>query len=500
MHHLTRRQVDQVRGLGVRAFALLFDDISSTMHADDVSRFGGADHAFAAAQCHVANALHAHLAGTAGSRLLLCPTEYCAARAVPSMPASPYLRVLGAALHPAIGVFWTGPDIISDVITPEHVVAIGAILQRKPVLWDNLHANDYDVRRAYLGPYGTRRDLAPHIDGVLSNPNCQFTLNFAPLHTLATWARDPAHYEPQQALRDALAAWLPHFQAPAGHDPVTLDDVQLIVDVMHLPHRHGPRAAQLLADVAWLARTEPTHPAYPDALQRVRAFGQQLGRVFEKLTEIDDRALCYDLYAFLWGPKELGIVLQLLCDWLPARQHHPAGFRSIDHLPGTYEGGFAAQLQALVPFNNLTGMCAAAVRTGNTAQACLAWRAPARLWSVRLRHSICRRCTACAWRQAMLETTVSFLIATAIPCVMAPQQQHFTQRIPMRLASGTWARTHSCRTRRRLCWRTRRACVAMCWRRTTRAASTRSSRPSGCRPWPRSTPARPVRAQPAHVH
>ena len=27
------------------------------------------------------------------------------------------------------------------------------LIKRKPVLWDNLHANDYDLQKLYLGPY-----------------------------------------------------------------------------------------------------------------------------------------------------------------------------------------------------------------------------------------------------------------------------------------------------------------------------------------------------------
>ena len=27
------------------------------------------------------------------------------------------------------------------------------VIKRKPIIWDNLHANDYDLQRVYLGPY-----------------------------------------------------------------------------------------------------------------------------------------------------------------------------------------------------------------------------------------------------------------------------------------------------------------------------------------------------------
>ena len=48
-----------------------------------------------------------------------------------------------------------GPEIISPEITLDHVADSHA-LRRKPLIWDNLYANDYDGRpvllRSLLGP------------------------------------------------------------------------------------------------------------------------------------------------------------------------------------------------------------------------------------------------------------------------------------------------------------------------------------------------------------
>ena len=65
------------------------------------------------------------------------------------------------------------------------------LIKRKPVIWDNIHANDYDQTRLYLGPYDGRPvDLQSHIGGVLTNPNCEFEANFIAMHTLAQWSLD----------------------------------------------------------------------------------------------------------------------------------------------------------------------------------------------------------------------------------------------------------------------------------------------------------------------
>lgn len=62
----------------------------------------------------------------------------------------------GQSLNSGIDIFWTGPDIISTYISVESIQELQRVIKRKPVIWDNLHANDYDLRRLYLGPYDYR--------------------------------------------------------------------------------------------------------------------------------------------------------------------------------------------------------------------------------------------------------------------------------------------------------------------------------------------------------
>src|SRR3954468_19447478 len=90
-----------------------------------------------------------------------------------------YLAIIGRELRPEIDVFWTGPEIISREISVAHVQELQTLLRRKPVLWDNLHANDYDGRRFFCGPYSGRApELRHEVNGLLLNPNCEFVLNY----------------------------------------------------------------------------------------------------------------------------------------------------------------------------------------------------------------------------------------------------------------------------------------------------------------------------------
>lgn len=85
---------------------------------------------------------------------------------------------------------FTGSKVISRLLTVESIEEITEVLRRPPVIWDNLHANDYDQKRVFLGPYAGRSpDLIPRLRGVLTNPNCEYGANFVAIHTLAQWSR-----------------------------------------------------------------------------------------------------------------------------------------------------------------------------------------------------------------------------------------------------------------------------------------------------------------------
>jgi protein O-GlcNAcase/histone acetyltransferase len=81
-----------------------------------------------------------------------------------------------------------GCKVISKKITVQTLEAISSVLKRPPVIWDNIHANDYDPRRVFLGPYdGRSSDIIPYIRGVMTNPNCEFEANYIACHTLGQW-------------------------------------------------------------------------------------------------------------------------------------------------------------------------------------------------------------------------------------------------------------------------------------------------------------------------
>lgn len=141
----------------------------------------------------------------------------------------------------------SGPKVISKVITESSIDELTEVIQRAPVIWDNLHANDYDQRQLFLGPYvGRSVELIAKLNGVLTNPNCEYGANYVPIHTLAQWSHCGRNmsrrsapikqsillevegssesrdedlggvylYEPQKALEVSLKEWFAEFHLP----------------------------------------------------------------------------------------------------------------------------------------------------------------------------------------------------------------------------------------------------------------------------------------------
>lgn len=180
---ILKRKLEQVSQFGCEAFALLFDDIESEMSKSDKEIF----QSFAHAQVSITNEVYNHLNFP---KFLFCPTQYCTSRAVPNISQSEYLNTLGSKLIQNIDILWTGDKVISKKLTIESMQEITETLKRPPVIWDNLHANDYDQKRVFLGPYqGRSPELIPFLRGVVTNPNCEFHANTIAIHTLARWSK-----------------------------------------------------------------------------------------------------------------------------------------------------------------------------------------------------------------------------------------------------------------------------------------------------------------------
>jgi hypothetical protein len=121
---------------GASGVALLFDDIDDEPSATLAKR--QAEFALAS------------LDGLS-TRVTICPSVYCGEQ-MAQQGGQEYLSALATSVPADWGMLWTGPEIISRQIDQETIRTAEAVLRRRPVIWDNLLADDYALRRVYLSP------------------------------------------------------------------------------------------------------------------------------------------------------------------------------------------------------------------------------------------------------------------------------------------------------------------------------------------------------------
>ena len=87
-------------------------------------------------------------------------------------------------------LLFIGGKVIPKEISSSEIRSVSSVLKRKPVIWENIHANDYERSRLFLGPFkGRPVSLAKEVAGILTNPNCEYECNFVPIHTLGSWLK-----------------------------------------------------------------------------------------------------------------------------------------------------------------------------------------------------------------------------------------------------------------------------------------------------------------------
>ncbi len=161
------RKLESMYDLGIRAFAVFFDDIEGA----------GTD---AARQAAFMNYLKQEFVDKKGDiqQLILCPTEYNK-----DWAKTDYLDVLGEHLDPFIHVMWTGDKVVSD-ITGEGLKWVNRRIKRPCYVWWNFPVNDYCLAHLLMGPvYGLEKNTASDMYAFVSNP-----MEFAEASKVALWS------------------------------------------------------------------------------------------------------------------------------------------------------------------------------------------------------------------------------------------------------------------------------------------------------------------------
>ena len=183
--------------LGVRQFAIFFDDISgigtdSHMQADWLNRL---TRDFVKRKKDVGN-------------LIICPTDYNMSWANPTENGQ--LAIYGRDLTPGAQVFWTGSVVCGD-INKECLDFVDSRIKRPALVWWNYPVTDYCRHRLLQGPvYGLESTLTPQeLSGIESNPMEHGEASKLALFGVADWAWNPAAFAPLDNWERGIADIMP---------------------------------------------------------------------------------------------------------------------------------------------------------------------------------------------------------------------------------------------------------------------------------------------------
>ena len=202
--------------LGVRSFAVFFDDIWGEGTKADK-------------QAELLNYINTNFVKAKGdvSPLVMCPTEYNRSWA---NEKGGYLRTLGSDMDKSVEIMWTGNTVV-HTIDKESMQWINERIQRKGYIWLNFPVSDFVRDHILLGPtYGNGLDIAEDLSGFVSNPMehaesskialysiADYTWNMEAYDYMSSWDKALEDLLPESA--DALKIWASYNEdlGPNGH-------------------------------------------------------------------------------------------------------------------------------------------------------------------------------------------------------------------------------------------------------------------------------------------
>lgn len=192
---LLMEKFESMYRLGIRAFAVFFDDISGegTSAEKQVELLNDIYHNFVKVKGDVAP-------------LLMCPTEY---NRLWTKLEGGYLATLGGKLHPDIGILWTGDKVVACIDKPT-MQFINPLLKRKAFIWWNFPVSDYVRDRLLLGAvYGNGTDIDDDISAFISNPMEHAEASKIALFSIADYAWNMDAYKSDASWRRAVRYLMP---------------------------------------------------------------------------------------------------------------------------------------------------------------------------------------------------------------------------------------------------------------------------------------------------
>lgn len=181
--------------LGVRAFAVFFDDISGSGTKADK-------------QAELMNYIEDNFVKIKGDvePLIMCPTEY---NKKGLKSDGVYLSTLGEKLSKSINAMWTGNRVIAN-IDNETLDFINPILQRNVFIWLNYPVTDYIGNKVLVGPvYGNSLSIKDKVSGFVSNPMSLAESSKIALYSIADYTWNMKSYNSKLSWEFSIKSIMP---------------------------------------------------------------------------------------------------------------------------------------------------------------------------------------------------------------------------------------------------------------------------------------------------
>ena len=213
------RKLDTMYQVGVRDFAVFFDDLK-----DDKGRH----HENGKAQAEFLNRVQKNLRDRYKdvAPLIMVPTEYYYDDMVKGGKLKSYTRDLAENLDPRIVVLYTGRGVVCDGITDAELAEVNKIFGREVGVWWNYPVNDYSLtpdgnRNVKLALGAVEKLPSAKMTAIFFNPMQQVQMSKIALATGAIYSNNPAIYDAAQAwdkvLGDLFGSLAPQMKIFAEH-------------------------------------------------------------------------------------------------------------------------------------------------------------------------------------------------------------------------------------------------------------------------------------------
>lgn len=180
--------------LGVRGFAVFFDDISGEGTKADK-------------QAELLNYIDDNFIQTKHdvAPLIMCPTEYNKSW---TKLEGGYLATLGERLNGDIHIMWTGDKVV-ETIDMETLDFVNPLIKRKAFIWWNFPVSDYVQPHLLMGEvYGNGLDIKDDISAFVSNPMEYAEASKIAIQSIADYTWNMEAYDSReswlQAIRDLM--------------------------------------------------------------------------------------------------------------------------------------------------------------------------------------------------------------------------------------------------------------------------------------------------------